>query len=108
MLDALKTLLAAREEVVEFEGLRLVVRELTAASDTAGLAVEGDATLRILVRCVYDGDGNLAFSDADLPAIKAASLVKLAPIVRAVRRVNGLDQAEEAKNSSGGPSSACF
>lgn len=106
MLDALKSLLAPREEVVEIGGVRLIVRELTTASDVAGLGVDSDAVYRLTVRCVFAESGEPAFADDDIAEMKRTALTAFSTIVHAVRRVNGLDLDDSVKNSSGDPSSA--
>lgn len=98
MSDLLQ-LLAAREERVTLEGVELVVREVEAAADTAAFIEPGDFVWKLVVASTFDANGKPAFSYEQVPGLKAASKLKLAPLVAAVLRVNGRDIEAEAKNS---------
>jgi hypothetical protein len=99
MLEQLLEFLKPREEKVSLGGVDFHVKEMTGTVNTEALADGVDVTWKILVRCVFKEDGAQAFSDDDIPRLKASSKPKLAPIVNAVNRVNGFAVEEEAKNS---------
>lgn len=100
--------LAAREEEVTIGGHKLLVREMQQAADVTGFkeADESNATYLMMVRCVFRADGTPAFTDADIPALRASSRKKFSELAKAVHRVNGLDNEQEVKNSSAAPSGA--
>ena len=107
MLKLLEDLLRTREQAVELGGIKLHVRELESAAD---LLIQGEEKLpegelgwRMLVMCTFGEDGKLAFSKDDIPALKASSKWKLAPLIQAVNKVNGFDGDAEAKNSDAVP-----
>lgn len=100
MLKDLLEVLRIREEQVELGGHKLVVRELQSAADVAALADNQDLGYKLLVRCVFDEAGAPAFTDDDIPALKAGSKSRLAPLMAAVTRVNGFDSEANAKNSA--------
>ena len=103
MLEALKNALAPMEEKVSIGGVELVVREMPHAADVVALEDQTDLGYKILVRCVFDADGAPVFSDEDIPALKAAGKLKLAPLMKACNKVNGLLVEEAAKNSEAAP-----
>jgi hypothetical protein len=93
-----------REEEILFAGHKLIVRELPSAAD---LSVEEDAGYRLLVACTFEADGvTPAMTAEDIPALRAGSRKKLAPLVEAVHRVNGFDGAGDVKKSDAGLASA--
>lgn len=107
MIKELEDLLRLREQKVEIGSLKFVVRELTSAA-TLISAEEKDvhpdeASWRVFVRCVFDESGVPAFSDADIPKLKASSKWRLRPLVKAVNQVNGFEVEDEAKNSAAAP-----
>ena len=100
MLDDLKDFLTPREEKLKFGKVKLVVRELDGSADNSALSVGDDTSWRILVRCVFREDnGQPAFEEKDIPALKKKSPLVTAPLVNAVGRVNGSNLEEEVKNS---------
>lgn len=100
MLDDLAEFLKVREEKLTFGKVKLVVRELDGSADNSFLREEEDRSWRIFVRCVYREDnGEQAFNDSDIPALKKKNPAVTAPLINAVNRVNGFDLQEEAKNS---------
>lgn len=103
MLEALKVALAPREEKVELGGVALTVREMPSAASVEAMRDNKDLGYKLLVRCVFDAEGKLAFDDADIEALKMSAKMKLAPLLAAVNRVNGLAVEDEAKNSDAGP-----
>jgi hypothetical protein len=103
MKDELLAAFAPQEERIEVAGRKLVVRELTAAADTAAFHDNVDMSWKLLVRCVFDGKGNPVFTDDDIPALKKSGKVKLKPVSDAVLRVNGYNTGELEKNSGAGP-----
>lgn len=98
--DSLLEALAPGEESLELLGHKLVVRELVSTPEDAEVLRDGvDNLPKYIVRCTFDAEtGAPVFSDADLPRLKAASPVKMLPLVRAVSRVNGWDRDDEVKN----------
>lgn len=104
--ESLLLALAPGEEQLELLGYQLVVRELPEGVDTAAFRDGEDSLYKFVVRCTFDlSTGDAVFTDADIPTIKSRGKVKLAPLLRAVSRVNGWDPGEEIKNSDAGPSS---
>ena len=103
MLAELAAALQAREERIEFAGTLLLVRELETAADVAAFQQSDDLQLKLVVRCVFDMQGAAVFTDEDIPALRAAGRLKLAPLMAAVTRVNGFDTEAEAKNSGAAP-----
>lgn len=102
MREELLAALAPREEKLELGGQRLVARELESAADVEAFKDGVDFTYKLIVRCTFGEDGERAFSDEDIPALKKASNKKLGPLVKAVHRVNGLLVEDEVKNSEAG------
>src|SRR5690242_15169857 len=99
MRDELIAALAAQKETVEFAGKTLFVHELDCAAD---VPIEGsalDGSLKLIVLCVRDAEGNRVFTDEDLPALKKSARKRIKPLIDAVMRVNGFGIREEAKNS---------
>lgn len=103
--DQLLKALAPREERIEFEGYALLVREIPVAEDLSDFEKNEDSAFRLLVRSVYDEEGNRAFADEDIPALKASSKRKVIELQDAVARVNGWKAEEEVKNSGADQSS---
>lgn len=93
-----------REERVVVNGVTFIARELPTAADVAALRDGPDYSLKILVRCVFNEDGTPAFTDEDIPDIKEkTSLFRMAPLVQAVHRANGMDSEAEVKNLEAAP-----
>lgn len=82
-------------------GATYIVRTLPDGETVSG----ADTMLEFVVRCTFDAEGRPAFTDQDIPALKAAPHVLKAPLLRAVARVNGFDAPAEEKNSEAAPSS---
>ena len=99
MLSDLVDFLKQREERIKLGGRALVVRELSSAGDTEPMRDGVDVAWKVLVRCTFLESGESAFSDEDIPALKASSASKLGVLINAVNRVNGLNVEEEVKNS---------
>jgi hypothetical protein len=112
MLQAIQEALKCREERVEFLGKQYLVREVNAASSLeieeelekqAKAAGSNDQELHywaLFTRSILDAETGLqAFTDADIAVLRHASRVKLAAFTRAVNNVNGLNDADNAKNS---------
>lgn len=107
MLDAIASALQAREEKLQFAGMDLIVRELQTAADVGAFRDGEDAQLKLVVRCVFLAENNApVFSDEDIPLLRESGRKRFAPILEAVNRVNGLDLADNAKNSVAAPDSA--
>lgn len=104
MKDALLAALAPQEKQVTVEGVVLTVREMDSAADTEAFRDNVDMSWKLLVRCTYDADGKLVFTDEDIPRLKKSSKVKLAPLTDAVLRVNGYKAEAVEKNSAAAPS----
>ena len=89
-----------REERVLVGGVAFVARELATAADLSALKDDPDYSIKVLIRCIFMEDGTPAFTDSDVVDIKAeTSVFKMSELVRAVHRVNGMDQEAEVKNS---------
>jgi hypothetical protein len=102
--SALLAALAPREEIVELAGHRVRVRELASAAQSERLQDPGDAFYAALVLCCFDPEtGERLFDEADIPTLKGSARKGMKPLVDAVIRVNGLDEALEEKNSGAGP-----
>ena len=95
--SALLALLAPRSEAVALGERVLTVRELSSAADTMAFADNADLSFKLLVRCVVDAAGEPVFADADIPALKESSRLRLLPLIEAVRRVNGFDAEDNEK-----------
>ena len=89
--------LLPREETIELGGRALTVRELAHAADVLAMADNEDLSLKLLVRSVYAEDGALLFTDADIPALKRAGMMRLKPLVDMVQRVNGWSAEDNEK-----------
>ena len=90
-----------REERVTVDGVVFVAKELATAADLSALSGDPDYSLKVLVRCIFMEDGTLAFTDSDIADIKTeTSVFKMSELVKAVNRVNGMDQEAEVKNSA--------
>jgi hypothetical protein len=96
--------LAGREERVKFGKRTVIVRELASAAELPMLKDDSDATYRLLVRSVFEEDGEQTFTDDDIPKLKRASRRRVSDLLVAAARVNGLDGEVEAKNSDAAPS----
>jgi hypothetical protein len=112
MLQAIEQALKVREESVEFLGRNYLVREINATEQlgfekdeldelrkaTGGLS---DAQLlgwSIFIHSVRDAEtGELAFTANEIPMLARGSRSKLAGILSAANRVNGLDGEDNAK-----------
>jgi hypothetical protein len=93
-----------REERVVVDGVAFVARELSTAADMMALRDDPDYSLKILVRCIFMESGEPAFTDADIADMKEhTSIFKMAVLVQAVHRVNGMDAEAETKNSDAAP-----
>jgi hypothetical protein len=102
ILEAIKP----REEQVQFAGNTLLVRELASAAEIGAAEGDPDLFVKLMVACIFEADGTTpAMTAEDLPALKAAGRGRLAPLVLAVRRVNGMDLEGDAKKSETGPGS---
>jgi hypothetical protein len=105
MREQLLNFLAPREEKITLAGVDLTVREVSAETDVSAFVDGVDMVYKWIVRSVLDADGMPAFTDADIPALKAAGKMRLAELSRAVGRVNGWQLDDEVKNSAAVPSS---
>jgi len=105
MRDDLLQAIKPREETVKLGELTLVLRELQTASDVSEFKDDGDRAYKLLVLCAFHEDGTPAFSDDDIPALKAASKSKVGMLTGPLMRVNGFDIEENVKNSEADPSS---
>lgn len=104
MRDELLKFLAPREETIEIACVKCIVREVAQSADTSAFVDGTDVLYKFIVRCVFGADGKPAFTDDDIPALKAAGRVRLSELASAVGRVNGWDTADDVKNSAAGPS----
>lgn len=104
MLKDIADYLAPREEKVQFGGVTLRIRELTAADNVELTRGGDDLSYRLLICCVFLEDGTPAFTMEDVEELKKASTAKLVPLVTAMNKVNGFDIEHEAKNSDAAPS----
>lgn len=105
MLQDLLEAIKPREERVELAGHVFLVRELSSAAEFAGVAGDPDIFFRLVVACTFDEAGARALTSDDIPALREGSRKKLAPLLSAVQRVNGLDTEDEVKKSETGPGS---
>lgn len=94
---------AARQEEIEFHGIKVVVRELPSAADVEAFRTGEDAQFKWLTRCVFSLDGERVFSDEQIPQLKQSSRKKLMPLLMAVFRVNNLLPDDAAGNSEASP-----
>ena len=92
-----------REERIEFGGLTLIVRELATSADVTAFQDNADMTYKLVVRSTFDEAGEPAFSDEDIPALKAGAKFALLPLITAVTRVNGFALEKNVKNSAAAP-----
>lgn len=108
-------LIKLREERITFGGRPLIVRELHSAAEVGTGKDDPDIFYRLMVCCIYEAEevtpgvfqaGPQALTVDDIPHLKAGSRKKLAPLIHAVQRVNGLDVEEEVKNSEAAQTSA--
>ena len=99
LIEAIKP----HEERVELGGLTLIVRELACAADITAFQDNADMTYKLVVRSTFDEAGEPAFSDEDIPALKAGAKFALLPLINAVTRVNGFALKENIKNSAAAP-----
>ena len=96
---ALLAALAPREESVTIGGRVLTVRELSSASDTAAFVEDSDITFKLLVRSVFNAQGEQVFSDPDIPQLKQSSMRGLKALIDSVLRVNGFNSEDNEKKS---------
>lgn len=103
MREKLLQFFAEREENVVMAGETYTVRTMP---DDAPPITGGENTLyEFIVRSTFAPDGQPAFTDDDIPTLKAAPDILKARLRRAVAIVNGFAEDEEEKNSEAGPSS---
>lgn len=68
---------------------------------------------RLIVACVVNGDGDLVFTDTDVPRLAYADAGLTEPLVRAIRlhcRVVDVEEAKKNSSTTGGdgsPTSSC-
>lgn len=104
MLKDIQEAIRCADEEIQLAGHTLIVREMPEAS-SLGYATTDDAIsdpdggfYRMAVRCVFFKETGLpVFEDSDIPAIRGASKRRLAKLLAAVARVNGLDEDANAK-----------
>ena len=75
--------------VAEVEGLRSALKS-DDKTDQFGL--------NMVMLSVVDGDGNRAFTDADMPALNSASNAAMDVLVGKTLEVNGFKKVTDAKN----------
>ena len=102
--EAILAAIAPREEIVQFGGVQVCVRELASAADLMDAMSGEDAAFQMLVRSVTRADGTAVFSAADIPVLRRAAMKRLLPLLEAVHRVNGLS-AEDSEKKSEAPAS---
>lgn len=96
---------ARRVEPFELNGTKFVLKELPTAADLSAMRDDPDYSMKVVVMCTFMEDGTPAFTNADIPDMKAESgLFKMMKLVAAVHKVNGMVEDEEVKNSSAAPS----
>lgn len=101
MLKEIAEALKPREEVVTIGGVKLLVREMPAATDlTKG---DDNSFFNIMVLSIFTEDGQPAMTAEDIPALKLAGLNTMSTLMSAVQRVNGLDVKGETGKSEAGP-----
>lgn len=98
--------LAPYEERVQFNGQTVIVRELECAADMGVFEDKQDSNWKLLVRSVFDENGEPVFTDADIPMLKRRSLRKMAPLVDVIQRVNGMDLEARTKKLPANPDAA--
>jgi hypothetical protein len=91
-------------EVIQVAGEAIHITELSGEQATS-LPTGSDFIYRLIAATVVDKDGRRIFtdSDEDLKEIKSWGNRKQRKIIRAVLRLNGMDEETE-KNSDAGPS----
>lgn len=108
MKEEIRKFIEPRSEKLTWAGVKVVVSELDTAAELGAQPDAEDAAYWLLVRCTFYEDGTHVFADTDIPILRSkkgkASSRKIAPLLRAVNRVNGLDLEDEVKNSGAGPS----
>lgn len=111
MLEAIREALKVQKEALDFCGRKVIVRELEAgeslpvgelASTPEEITKQQERGYMLMfVRCILwaDGEeqGQRVFADEDIPELEKSSKTRLAPLVAAVSRVNGIDAAANAK-----------
>jgi hypothetical protein len=111
MLEAIKEAIKLHTETLEFAGRKVLVRELMAeealpvgdmAKTPEDLEKQQElAFMLMFVRSIVwaDGEeqGQRVFTDEDIPDLEKGSKRRIAPLVAAVSRVNGLDAVANAK-----------
>lgn len=107
MKEEIRKFIEPRSETIAWAGVKVVIRELDTAADLSAAPDPSDAAYWLLVRCAFYEDGTPVFAEADIEVLRSkkgkASTRKIAPLLRAVNRVNGLDLEDEVKNSVAGP-----
>lgn len=93
-----------REERVQWNGREIIVREMTTAANRSPFVERDHYELKFLIACCYEADGKPVFQPDDLQRLVSSPLLKVEPLLGAMRRVMGLDPGEEVKNSGAGPS----
>lgn len=93
-------------EVIQIGGEAIHIAELS-AEDALGIEAGKDYIYHLVARAIVDKDGKRRFGStpADIAEIKKWGSRKIRPIIKAVVRLNGLDEEPE-KNSDGGPTAA--
>lgn len=108
MKEEIRKFIEPRSESLVWAGKKIIVRELDTAAELGNQPSSEDAAYWLLVRCVFYEDGGAVFADEDMPVLRSkkgrASSRKIAPLIGACNRVNGLDVEDEVKNSGAGPS----
>lgn len=104
MRDALLQYFGPQEERLKILDEEIIVRTLPDSTPAEMFAGE-DVFWKMVTRCAFYPDGNPAFTDEDIPALKKAPRMRVFPLVQAVQRVNAMDLEAEVKNSGAGPSS---
>lgn len=103
MNEALLKYFGPRKEELTLAGGQYYVCTLP---DSAAVFEPGADTLwQFVTRCTFDAEGKPAFTDDDIPVLKATPYVLIAPLLRAIERVNAFDAVAEVKNSEAVPGS---
>jgi hypothetical protein len=105
MKPDLQQFLTPQQATCELGGVTLTVKELPSAADIMAFHDGQDHTFKLLVRCVFLPDGNQAFTDDDIPVLKAAPRMKFWPLMLKVQEVNGQSVERDQGNSEAVPSS---
>lgn len=107
MKEEIRKFIEPRTETLTWAGQKIVVRELDTAAELGNQPDAEDAAYWLLVRCAFFEDDTPVFAESDIPLLRSkkgrVSTRKIAPLLRAVNRVNGLDLEDEVKNSGAGP-----